>query len=108
MMKNNNSPDKNVFDTSFVSPENVIISTDKRKIEIINTTELHEYCLYDSQTVKQMTEWVNGQQGSVVFSDLDPNVRYAIRVRKAPKDDDSSIRFIRTQRLVDDDNRKNP
>ncbi len=105
-MNNNNSKNNNIFDTSFVKPEDVFVSDDRTQISIIETTSMHEYCLYNAETTKQATPWVNGKEGHVTFSDLDPDKRYSIRVRLAKKDSKPEIIGIDTLPLVDDDKNK--
>ena len=102
-MNNNNSANNNIFDTSFVKPEDVFVSEDRTQISIIETTSIHDYCLYDTQTTKQVTPWINGKEGHVTFSDLNPAIQYAIRVRQAKKDSKPEIIKIDTLPLVDDD-----
>lgn len=106
MKNNNNQSNGNTFDTSFVKPEDVILSDDRTQIAILNTNKLHDYCLYNSATTERVTPWVNGKKGQVVFKDLDPNRRYAIRVKKADKDSKSEFVIIHTLPLDDDDKKK--
>ena len=92
-----------IFDTSFVNPEDVMLSEDKKQIKIIHTNKLHDYCLYNTQNTQQATPWVNGKQGQVVFDGLNPEIRYAIRVRKANDDSKPEIHYIHSLPLVDDE-----
>ena len=106
MKNNNNSSNGNTFDTSFVKPEDVILSDDRKQITIINTDKSRDYCLYKSETTEQVTPWVNGRRGQVVFKDLDPDIRYSIRVKKADKNSKSEIVIIHSLPLYDDDKKK--
>ncbi len=101
-MNNNNSKNNNIFDTSFVKPEDVFVSEDRTQISIIETTSIRDYCLYNAETTKQATPWVNGREGHVTFSDLNPDIRYSIRVRQAKNDSKPEIHKIDTLPLVDD------
>ena len=105
-MNNNNSKNNNIFDTSFVKPEDVFVSDDRTQISIIETNSMHDYCLYDTETTKQATPWVNGKEGHVTFSDLNPDKRYSIRVRQANKESKKEIYYIHSLPLVDDDKNK--
>ena len=105
-MKNNNKPNKNIFDTSFVKPEDVFVSDDRTKITIMQTTKSNDYCLYDMSTAEQVTPWVNGKEGKVVFTDLNPEIKYAIRVKKADIDTTHEINYIHSLPLFDDKNNK--
>ena len=103
-MNNNNSANNNIFDTSFVKPEDVFVSEDRTQISIIETTSIHDYCLYDTQTTKQATPWINGKEGHVTFSNLNPLIKYAIRVRQANDTSKKEIYYIHSLPLVDDHN----
>lgn len=50
---NNNLPKDNVFDTSFVAPEDVFLSSDRTQISIIHTNKLFDYSLYNTENTKQ-------------------------------------------------------
>ena len=106
-MNNNNLDNNNIFDTSFVKPEDVFVSEDRTQISIIETNSMNEYCLYNAETTKQATPWINGREGHVTFSNLDPDIKYAIRVRLAKKDSKPEIIKIDTLPLFDDDKKKN-
>ena len=104
-MNNNNSKNNNIFDTSFVKPEDVFVSEDRKQISIIETNSMHEYCLYNAETTKQATPWINGKEGHVTFSDLNPDIKYAIRVRLANNKSKKEINFIHSLPLFDDHNK---
>ena len=95
----------NTFDTSFIKPENVVMNDDRKQITIIHTEPLYDYCLYNSENTQQATPWINGNQGQIVFNDLNPNIRYAIRIRQAHNDSKPEIIQIDTLPLFDDHNK---
>ena len=102
-MNSNNSAKNNIFDTSFVKPEDVFVSEDRTQISIIETNSMNDYCLYDTETTKQATPWINGKEGHVTFSNLNPLIKYAIRVRQANDTSKKEIYYIHSLPLVDDD-----
>ena len=104
-MNNNNLDNNNIFDTSFVKPEDVFVSEDRTQISIIETTSMNDYCLYNAETTKQATPWINGKEGHVTFSDLNPDIKYAIRVRLANNKSKKEINFIHSLPLFDDHNK---
>lgn len=58
-----------------------MLSEDKTVITIFNTSSLYNYTLFNSKTGMQTEEWVNGSEGTVVFSGLDSKIEYAVRVQ---------------------------
>ncbi len=54
----------------------------------------------------KLPPWINGREGHVTFSNLDPDIKYAIRVRLAKKDSKPEIIKIDTLPLFDDDKKK--
>ncbi len=103
-MKNNKLPNKDIFDTSFVNPEDVILSEDKKTITIINTKKDFDYTLYNVQTGEQASDWINGSKGIVEFTNLNPDCKYAIRVKIAEEKSNLVFRYIRTLPCTDHNN----
>ena len=81
----------NYYDKSFVNTADVMLSEDKTTITILNTTKFYNYSLYNSMTGLQATDWVNGSKGTVIFSDLDPKIKYTVRIQNTKEVDPKPI-----------------
>lgn len=72
----------NYFDATFVEPNDVLISEDKTTITIVNCLNELEYTIYNSETNMQAAVWMKSKNGTVVFSNLNPKIKYSIRAKQ--------------------------
>ncbi len=70
-----------IYDSSYINPEDVILAEDRKSITLINCDRGYDYTITNSVTGDQAAEWINGAQKTIVFSDLDPKIKYAVRVK---------------------------
>lgn len=90
-MKNIMTAGANFYDQSFVNATDVMLSEDKTSITILNTSKFYNYALYNSMTGLQATDWMNGSKGTIVFTNLDPKVKYAVRIQNVKDVDPKPI-----------------
>ena len=81
-MQNNNLLNKNKYEASQVNPEKLIQSKDKKEIAMIHAQTLRDYALFNSETGEQLTPWVNGKNGTIKFSNLNPLIKYEVKAKE--------------------------
>ena len=78
-MKNNNLLNENKLQISSANPEKAVRSDDKKQIAIMWTLPIREYAVFNTKTGEQVTPFVNGENGIVEFSNLNPNIKYEVK-----------------------------
>ncbi len=86
--------------------EKAIQSNDKKTIAIMWTLPIREYAVFNTKTGEQVTPFVNGENGIVEFSNLNPNIKYEVKTREVPSEEKPKIRIMWTIPLIDDKNEK--
>ncbi len=61
-------------------PEKVVLTPDRQRIEIIETLPQRAYGLFDSESGKQIGDFISGKKGQVEFNNLSPNKIYDIGI----------------------------
>lgn len=73
----------NFYDNSYINPEDVMLSEDRKSITIINCDRGFDYTITNSITGDQAAQWINGAEKTIVFPDLDPKIKYAVRIKRS-------------------------
>ena len=82
--------------------DKVTLSPDKKRIEINCAQAQRAYGLFDSETGKQIGDFIDSKNGQVEFNNLDPNKNYDVGVIENKGDEKPEFAMIWTYPMKDD------